>query len=116
MRVTQTFTISNTGTSDLVVGASTLTGTDAAAFAITSGQAGFTIAPGGNNTIQVRFTPPTTGPKSATLSIPTNDADENPVLCRAHRHRQRREHGANLRGSAARGIDGSGHSDNGNDH
>jgi hypothetical protein len=77
--VTQTFTISNTGTSDLVVGASSLTGPDAAAFAITSGQAGFTIAPGGNNTIQVRFTPPTTGPKSATLSIPTNDGDENPV-------------------------------------
>lgn len=78
--VTQTFTISNTGTSDLVVGASTLTGTDAAAFAITSGQTGFTITPGNNNTIQVRFTPPTTGPKSATLSIPTNDANENPVL------------------------------------
>ena len=77
--VTQTFTISNTGTSDLVVGASSLSGPDVAAFAITSGQAGFTIAPGGNNTIQVRFTPPTTGPKSATLSIPTNDGDENPV-------------------------------------
>ncbi|RPH59307.1 MAG: choice-of-anchor D domain-containing protein, partial [Acidobacteria bacterium] len=78
--VTQTFTISNTGTANLVVGTSSVSGPDAAAFVITSGQAGFTIAPGSNNTIQVRFTAPTTGPKSATLSIPTNDADENPVL------------------------------------
>jgi hypothetical protein len=78
--VTHTFTISNTGTSDLVVGPSSLMGPDAAAFAITSGQPGFTIAPGNNDTIQVTFTPPSTGLKSATLSIPTNDADENPVL------------------------------------
>jgi hypothetical protein len=80
VEVTQTFTISNTGTSNLVVQASTLTGPDAAAFAIMSGQPGFTIPPGGNDTIQVRFTPTSTGPKSATLSIPTNDADENPLL------------------------------------
>jgi uncharacterized protein YaiE (UPF0345 family) len=78
--VTQNFTISNTGTMSLVVGASTLTGPDAAAFAVTSGQAGFTIAPGGNNTIQVGFTAPTAGPKNATLTIPSNDPDENPVL------------------------------------
>ena len=78
--VTQDFTISNTGTMSLAVGASTLTGPDAGAFAFVSGQAGFTIAPGGNNTIQVRFTAPTAGPKSATLTIPSNDPDENPVL------------------------------------
>ena len=106
--VTQTFTISNTGTSDLVVGASSLSGPDAAAFAITSGQTGFTIAPGNNNTIQVRFTPPTTGPKSATLSIPTNDGDENPVLVALSGTGSTGEHGADLRGSATRRLDGSG--------
>lgn len=77
--VTQTFTVSNTGTMNLAVGAPSLSGPDAAAFAITSGQSGFPLAPGGNNTIQVRFTPPTAGPKNATLTIPSNDPDENPV-------------------------------------
>jgi hypothetical protein len=77
--VTQTFTISNTGTANLVVGASSISGPDAAAFVITSGQAGFTITPNTSNTIQVRFTAPTTGLKTATLTIPTNDADEPQV-------------------------------------
>jgi hypothetical protein len=78
--VTQSFTISNTGTGDLTVGASTLTGPNASEFAFVSGQAGFTIAPGATNVIQVRFTPTTQAPKSATLTIPNNDADENPVI------------------------------------
>jgi hypothetical protein len=77
--VTQSFTISNTGTGDLNVGASTLTGPDASEFAFVSGQAGFTIAPGAINTIQVRFSPTTQVAKSATLTIPSNDPDENPV-------------------------------------
>jgi hypothetical protein len=78
--VTHTFTITNTGTANLVVGASSVSGQDAASFEITSGQAGFTIAPNDNNTIQVRFTASTIGSKTATLNIPTNDADENPVF------------------------------------
>ena len=78
--MTQGFTVSNTGTGNLVVGASTLTGPDAGAFAFVSGQAGFTIAPGASSLIEVRFSPPTEGPKSATLTIPSNDPDENPIL------------------------------------
>jgi hypothetical protein len=78
--VTNTFTVSNTGTGNLVVGASTLTGADAAAFAIVNGQSGFTLAPGATSPIEVSFSPSTQGAKSATLSIPSNDPNENPLL------------------------------------
>ena len=77
--VTHAFTVSNTGNGDVVVGTSTLTGPDAGAFAFVSGKAGFTIAPGASNLIEVRFNAPTSGPKSATLTIPSNDPDENPI-------------------------------------
>jgi hypothetical protein len=77
---TQAFVVSNAGTGNLVVGQSTLTGPDAASFAFVSGQAGLTIVPGGTGTIQVRFSPSTSGTKAATLTIPSNDPDENPVL------------------------------------
>ena len=78
--VTQSFTVSNTGTGDLIVGASTLTGPNASEFAFVSGQAGFTVAPGATSAIQVRFSPTTQAAKSAVLTIPSNDPDENPVV------------------------------------
>jgi hypothetical protein len=77
---TQGFVVSNTGTKNLVLGASTLSGPEADAFAITSGQAGTTIAPGATQVIQIRFSPATAGPKAATLTIPSDDPDENPLL------------------------------------
>jgi hypothetical protein len=78
--VTRSFTVSNTGTGNLVVGTSNLTGTDAGSFAIVNGQAGFTLAPSVSGIIEVRFSPSTQGPKTATLSIPSNDPNENPIL------------------------------------
>jgi hypothetical protein len=78
--VTRTFAVTNTGTGNLVVTASALTGANAAEFAIVNGQSGFTVAPGATSPIEVRFSPSTQGPKSATLSIPSNDANENPWL------------------------------------
>jgi hypothetical protein len=78
--VTQAFTISNMGTADLVVGPSTLIGPDASEFSWVSGQAGFTISPGGEGTLEVSFTPLTGGPKSAFVNIPSDDPDENPVV------------------------------------
>jgi DNA/RNA endonuclease YhcR with UshA esterase domain len=79
---TRVFTVSNTGNVNLVVSPSTLSGPDSTAFAFVSGQAGFTLSPGGSSSIEVRFTPTTEGAKSATLSIPSNDPDqnENPFL------------------------------------
>ena len=78
--VTRSFTVSNTGTGNLVVGASTLTGADAAVFAIVTGQSGFTLAPGASGLIEVSFSPSTQGPKTATLNIPSNDPNETPLL------------------------------------
>ncbi len=77
--MTQAFTVSNTGDGDVVVGTSILSGPDVGAFAFVSGKNGFTIVPGGTNVIEVRFNAPTEGLKTATLTIPSNDPDENPV-------------------------------------
>ncbi|MDX6534153.1 MAG: hypothetical protein QOF68_1897, partial [Gaiellales bacterium] len=70
---TQTVTLTNTGTADMNVGAVTLAGTDAAAFAATGCPAGM-LAPGATCTIDVSFSPATTGAKSATLSVTSNAA------------------------------------------
>jgi hypothetical protein len=78
--VTRAFLIANTGSGSLAVGQSTLSGPDATAFAFVSGQAGFTVAPGSTGTIEVRFSPQTAGPKAATLTVPSNDPDESPLL------------------------------------
>jgi hypothetical protein len=76
----QGFVVSNTGTKNLVLGAPTLSGPEADAFAITDGQGGTTIAPGATRLIQIRFSPADAGPKTATLTIPSDDPDENPLL------------------------------------
>jgi hypothetical protein len=73
-------TVSNTGNSNLVVGVSTLTGADAGMFAIVTGQTGFTLVPGATGVIDVSFSPPSEGPKSATLNILSTDPDESPFL------------------------------------
>jgi len=76
----QTFTVSNVGSANLVVGTITLTGTNASEFSkqndLCSGQ---TIAPGSPKTLQVVFSPTSTGAKSATLNIPSNDPDQPTV-------------------------------------
>ncbi len=76
----QTFTVTNVGDTDLVLDTIGLTGADASEFYfqndICSAQI---IAPSGNCTIAVTFSPTSEGAKSATLSIPSNDPD-TPVL------------------------------------
>jgi len=76
----QTFTVSNDGTANLVIGTVTLTGTNANQFSkqndLCSGQ---TIAPGSSKTLKVVFSPTSTGSKSATLNIPSNDPDQPTV-------------------------------------
>ncbi len=77
---TQTVTVTNDGTANLNVGTISLGGANADQFAIhndnCSGQA---LAPGASATVQVVFSPTSAGAKTATLSIPSNDPDENPV-------------------------------------
>lgn len=73
--VTKTFTIYNTGTDNLTVGAITIP--DATNFSYTN-PLSTTIASGGNTTFTITFTPASTGTKNTTFSIVTNDSDENP--------------------------------------
>ncbi|MCI0512846.1 choice-of-anchor D domain-containing protein [candidate division KSB1 bacterium] len=76
----KSFTITNTGTANLSVTATTLGGTNPAEFSIQSGGAPFTLAPAGTRTLVVRFAPTSINNKSATLTINSNDPDENPVI------------------------------------
>jgi hypothetical protein len=76
----QTFTLSNSGTQNLVVGSMTLTGGDAPLFSLntgdgTGGSCGATpsIAPAGSCTVSVSFTPTSAGSISAGLLISSND-------------------------------------------
>ncbi len=75
--VTKTFTIQNTGGSNLTVGAITIGGTHSADFTIGVSPSA-TVTPGSSTTLTIIFNPSAAGLRSATFSIVTNDADENP--------------------------------------
>lgn len=76
----QTFTVSNEGTADLEVGTITLGGTNADQFSIQNDNVSEqTIAPEDSATLEVVFSPTSTGTKTAQLSIPSNDPDEDPL-------------------------------------
>lgn len=75
--VNKTYTIQNLGTSNLTIGAFTFSGINASDFSIFTAPA-TTIAASGSTTFTVRFNPSAAGLRSATLSIVSNDLDENP--------------------------------------
>lgn len=76
------FTIKNSGTADLLLNGSpnriTVGGIDAAMFTVANQPSSVVTAPTGTTTFTVRFTPASTGTKTAALLIPNNDADEGP--------------------------------------
>ena len=65
-------TISNTGTAVLTISAITLTGTNAANFAMTGQSACASILPSSSCTLNLTFAPTTTGAKTAQLNITSN--------------------------------------------
>ncbi len=75
----RTFTIRNIGPNTLTGLAITKGGTDSADFTVSS-LSSTSIASGGNLTFTVTFTPGALGARSASLSIASNDADENPFI------------------------------------
>jgi len=77
---TQTIVVSNTGSANLQVTATTLSGANAAEFAVASGGATFTLASGATRNVVVSFKPASVGSKSANLTFASNDADENPLM------------------------------------
>jgi thermitase len=70
----QTFTVSNQGTANLLIGQITLTGSDAGEFGLRNdGCSGQTIGLQLSCTIQATFSPASAGTKNASISIPSND-------------------------------------------
>jgi hypothetical protein len=74
---TKTYTVQNTGTSDLIVSAIDISGTDSASFAIGDITLPATIAAGDDATFTVTLTAGTSGVKSATVTISNDDCDES---------------------------------------
>lgn len=73
---THTFTITNNGNADLVIGAVTIGGTEAADFTLTAAPMS-TIVPAGTTTFDITFDPSADGLRSATVSFTTNDVSGN---------------------------------------
>jgi hypothetical protein len=74
---TRTFTIYNTGTTDLTIGTISFSGTNPGDFAVTTAPS-TTVTSGNNTTFTVTFTAGAVGTRSATISIINNDSSENP--------------------------------------
>ncbi|MEH6536612.1 MAG: choice-of-anchor D domain-containing protein [Psychroserpens sp.] len=72
-----TFTIQNTGTASLSIGAITISGTNSADFTVTASPAG-SVATSGSTTFIITFNPSADGLRTASLSIVNGDSDENP--------------------------------------
>ena len=77
--VSRTYTVRNTGTGTLTLGASavSLTGANLADYSVTA-QPSTTVAAGGSTTFTVEFDPSATGARNATVNVNNNDANENP--------------------------------------
>lgn len=74
-----TFTIENTGIADLILSGSPLlsvTGADAADFSVDETSVTSTVAMSGTTSFTVTFSPSATGPRSAVLTLTSNDSDE----------------------------------------
>jgi hypothetical protein len=78
----QIFTISDTGTADLIISSMSITGTDSDQFTlqtVTCTSLTPTISSGGSCTVSVTFTPTSEGSKSASWQIISNDSDSSPL-------------------------------------
>ncbi|MBO6905988.1 MAG: choice-of-anchor D domain-containing protein, partial [Parvibaculum sp.] len=74
---TRTFTIDNTGTGGLTLGADAVSLSGAGAFTV-SAQPATAVAASGSTTFSIDFTPVETGEQVATVTIANSDADEAP--------------------------------------
>lgn len=75
--LSRTFTIRNTGTGTLTIGAITLAGPNPGDFTISSAPAA-SVAGGGSTTFTIVFNPSAIGLRSTHLSMVNSDSDENP--------------------------------------
>jgi hypothetical protein len=77
INVTRTYFVFNTGVANLNLGAITFSGANSGDFSVTTAPAAV-VAPGGNTSFVVTFSPPAIGTKTATISIINDDSNENP--------------------------------------
>ena len=80
--VTKVLTIKNTGRNTLSAIKPLISGVNASEFTLTTPKAKNLILAGDSTTLGVKFTPKEGGLRTATLSILSNDADENPFILR----------------------------------
>ncbi|MGE0083604.1 MAG: tandem-95 repeat protein [Desulfococcaceae bacterium] len=78
--VVHTFTVENTGTGDLILGADSITvsGTDASDFTVSGITLPATITGGNSANFDVTFDPSALGLRTATVTVASSDCDENP--------------------------------------
>jgi hypothetical protein len=77
---TLSVSVTNQGSGNLIVNTTNIIGIDSAQFSITSGQAPFTILPGGNpHIIEIQLIPISYGVINADLRIVSNDPNKNPI-------------------------------------
>ncbi|MBI5915898.1 MAG: choice-of-anchor D domain-containing protein [Bacteroidetes bacterium] len=72
----RTFTIQNTGTSNLTVSTITVTGTNSSEFVVSGISLPATIGGSGSTTFIATFTPTASGTRSAVIHVNNNDCDE----------------------------------------
>ena len=77
--LSQMVTVTNQGLADLHISDITLSGVDAAEFAITEGGEAITLTANQTHTVHIAFDPESIGLKTAMLSLPSNDIDEPDV-------------------------------------
>lgn len=70
------FKVENIGDIDLEVSHQVLGGPDLGCFEVITSGLMSTVTPGGSVTFQIRFNPPSSGPKTSSVSFITNDDDE----------------------------------------
>ena len=76
----QTITVKNDGTADLTLAVITVGGANADQFDMGADKCSKkTLASNASCTVNAKFKATSTGAKTATLIIPSNDPDENPV-------------------------------------
>ncbi len=75
-----TIQISNTGSGELIISSTSISGSGASYFTIQSGGGSVVIMPGSTHDIVVRFSPLSEGAAVAGLNITSNNPDENPLV------------------------------------
>jgi hypothetical protein len=73
--ITRTFTIQNSGNADLTFSAPVISGTNASEFSVTAAPTS-PVTAGNSTTFNITYTPSSSGPKEALVTIASNDGDE----------------------------------------